>query len=232
MDGEHAEDPQRAPLLGILSNGVGSPEPESRNQSHTVTFLDEAVTDTMTPTKGLEGRLVVDVNDPDRNRMLVRTLSHPQDELCYFRNGLRCLGLDQSTKFKVALSWIVFFLFTFIVPVVNLTSVSCPDCDPQHRHPFEGLVQIAETSLAAVSFICLSHIVRRHGLRRTLLLDRIVRESDEVRTGYESELHVSPLSNYIFLISCIRILLTVDFASCFSCNQLGIVLIPHAPSSF
>jgi len=82
-------------------------------------------------------------------------------------------------------------LFTFLVPVVNLTSVSCPDCDIQHRHPFEGLVQIAETSLAAVSFLSLSHIVRRHGLRRTLLLDRIMREAVEVRTGYESELHVS-----------------------------------------
>ena len=200
MDGEHTEESSRAPLLGLSANGLGRQEDENEEEVPTepekssvrsVRFLDEVVTDTGTP-KNLER--VVDIDDPHRNTRLARMLSHPRDELRYFRNGLRCLGLDQSTRFKVALSWILFILFTFIVPFVNLTSVSCPDCDPEHRHPFEGLVQIAETSLAAVSFLCLSHIVRRHGLRRTLLLDRIVRESVEVRTGYESELHVSPVT--------------------------------------
>lgn len=199
MDGGRTEDLSRAPLLGFLTNELGRHEEargeEEKSFAHTVTFQDETVTDVVTP-KNRDG--VVDIDDPKLKTMLVRMMSHPQDELRYFRNGLRFLGLDQSSKFKVALSWIVFVLFTFIVPFVNLTSVSCPDCDPQHRHPFEGLVQIAETSLAAVSFVCLSHIVRRHGLRRTLLLDRIVRESVEVRTGYEFELRVSSISHISF----------------------------------
>lgn len=188
MNGRNTEDPSQAPLLGFIANAAGMSDEEEpeKTPSHTVTFLDE-----VTPKK--KDRFV-DIDDLDRGvgAALARTLSHPRDELCYFRNGLRCLGLDQSTRLKVALSWVVFVLFSFVVPFVNLTSVSCPDCDPQHRHPFEGLVQIAETSLAAVSFLCLSHIVRRHGLRQTLLLDRVMRESVEVRTGYESELHVSP----------------------------------------
>jgi hypothetical protein len=204
------QDPSRAPLLGFLTNDMGrSDEEERRGEpeksfSHTVTFQDEEA-----PKSHRER--VVDIDDSKGTTMLARSTSHPYDELRSFRNGLRCLGLDQSTKFKVALSWIVFILFTFIVPFVNLTSVSCPDCDPQHRHPFEGLVQIAETSLAAVSFLCLSHIVRRHGLRRTLFLDRIVRESAEVRTGYESELHVSSITfipSFPFTSSCVFSLLT------------------------
>lgn len=169
--------------------------------THTVTFPDDVVN---TPTSKLFG----DIEDPEQNRaVLARTLSHPHDELCYFRNGLRCLGLDQSTRFKVGLSWVVFVLFTFVVPWVNLTSVSCPDCDSQHRHPFEGLVQLAESSLAAVSFLALSHIVRRHGLRRTLLLDRIVRESSEVCTGYEFELHsaFSLLGSILLPVAAIEI---------------------------
>ncbi|KAG0578780.1 hypothetical protein KC19_4G049000 [Ceratodon purpureus] len=213
MNGGQTEDGSRAPLLGFLTTDLGRGEEVRRDDqseksfSHTVRFEDEVGTGPKMRER------VVDIDDPKRSRniMLASVLSHPHDELRYFRNGLRCLGLDQSTKFKVGLSWIVFVLFTFIVPFVNLTHVSCPDCDPQHRHPFEGLVQIAESSLAAVSFLCLSHIVRRHGLRRTLLLDRIVRESVEVRTGYESELHsaFSLLASILLPVATIEIVFRV-----------------------
>uniref|UniRef100_A0A7I4D2Z2 Uncharacterized protein n=1 Tax=Physcomitrium patens TaxID=3218 RepID=A0A7I4D2Z2_PHYPA len=204
MNQSLAEDPARAPLLDRLLNEEAfqsgmifshAENPSNEVLRHRATAQDQ--------------ERCIDIDDHNRkdNQALVRTLSHARDELRYFRNGLRCLGLDQSSKLKVTLSWILFALFTFIVPFVNLTSVSCPDCDPQHRHPFEGLVQLAETALAAVSFVCLSHIVRRHGLRRTLFLDRIVRESHEVRAGYESELHgaFSLLGSFLLPIALIEI---------------------------
>ncbi|CAK9881478.1 unnamed protein product [Sphagnum jensenii] len=118
-----------------------------------------------------------------------RLLSNPKDELRHFRSGLAWLGLDQSTPTKVVLSWIVFSLFAVVVPVANYTFVSCSECGEEHSHPFEQLVQVSESALAAVSFFCLSHIIRHYGLRRTLLLDKIMKESHEVQLGYEQELH-------------------------------------------
>ncbi len=123
-----------------------------------------------------------------------RLLSNPKDELRHFRSGLLWLGLDQSSPTKVVLSWIVFFLFTLVVPVFNYNFVSCSECGEEHAHPFEKMVQVSETALAAVSFLCLSSIVRQYGLRRTLLLDKIIKESHDVRLGYEQELRVSSLS--------------------------------------
>ncbi len=123
-----------------------------------------------------------------------RLLSNPKDELRHFRSGLLWLGLDQSSPTKVVLSWIVFFLFTLVVPVFNYNFVSCSECGEEHAHPFEKMVQVSETALAAVSFLCLSNIVRQYGLRRTLLLDKIIKESHDVRLGYEQELRVSSLS--------------------------------------
>ncbi|CAK9858007.1 unnamed protein product [Sphagnum jensenii] len=117
-----------------------------------------------------------------------RLLSNPKDELRHFRSGLLWLGLDQSSPTKVVLSWIVFFLFTLVVPVFNYNFVSCSECGEEHGHPFEKMVQVSETALAAVSFLCLSNIVRQYGLRRTLLLDKIIKESHDVRLGYEQEL--------------------------------------------
>lgn len=224
MDGDTRTNSTLTPLLNCLPD-VGRGEydelkkqPSEETHSHTVTFPDEVVAQTpMTPSNQEH---CVGIDDPNRKSMYKRMLSHPCDELRYFRNGLRWLGLDQSTKPKMLFSWIVFLLFTFVVPFVNLTSISCPDCDSQHRHPFEELVQIAETAMAAVSFLCLSHIVRRYGLRRTLLLDRIARESEEVRKGYESELHVSTSSIFSTLILLWTILtpfaMKLSGTSCFT----------------
>lgn len=120
-----------------------------------------------------------------------RLPSFSQDELLHFRSGLAWIGLDQSTPAKVALSWFLFFLFTFAVPCFNFSVVSCSNCDKNHTHPFELLVQYAESTLAAVSFFCLSYTLRTYGLRGTLLLDKMIRERNEVRQGYEHQLHVS-----------------------------------------
>jgi hypothetical protein len=99
-------------------------------------------------------------------------------------------------------------LFAVVVPVANYTFVSCSECGEEHSHPFEQLVQVSESALAAVSFFCLSHIIRHYGLRRTLLLDKIMKESHEVQLGYEQELHVRALC------LCLRLSVTVSVSLC------------------
>jgi hypothetical protein len=49
-------------------------------------------------------------------------------------------------------------------------------------------VQLFESVLAAVSFLTLSHILHTYGLRRTLLLDKIIRESVDVQLGFNAKL--------------------------------------------
>ncbi|KAG0582571.1 hypothetical protein KC19_3G070200 [Ceratodon purpureus] len=120
-----------------------------------------------------------------------RSMSNPKDELRQFRSGLSWLGLDQSTTPKVVWSRILFVLLAFLVPIFNFTFVSCDTCDLGHRHPFEKLVQISESVLAAVSFLSLSHILHTYGLRRTLLLDKIIRESIDVQLGFNAKLKSS-----------------------------------------
>jgi hypothetical protein len=120
-----------------------------------------------------------------------RLLSNRNDELRQFRSGLSWLGLDQSTTIQVIWSRILFVLLAFLVPMFNFNFVSCESCDEEHQHPFEKLVQISESVLACVSFVALSHILHSYGLRRTLLLDKIVKESSEVQHGYEEMLHSS-----------------------------------------
>ncbi|KAG6557540.1 hypothetical protein Mapa_000814 [Marchantia paleacea] len=121
-------------------------------------------------------------------RVYRRLLSHPGDELQRFRASLLFLGLDQSTATRMAFSWLFFLLFTIVVPAVNAFFVSCEKCDDDHSHPFQLLVDYSESALAAVSFLCLSSILRKFGLRKVLLLDKVCDDSMDVRNNYETEL--------------------------------------------
>ncbi|EFJ27549.1 hypothetical protein SELMODRAFT_64232, partial [Selaginella moellendorffii] len=117
-----------------------------------------------------------------------RLLSNPRDELQRFRLSLLWIGLDQSTPVRIAFSWIIFLLFAIVLPVINSVATSCSRC--YHRQlPFERLVYVSESALAIVSFACLSFLLRRHGLRKVLMLEKLDRESQEVQQNYRAKVN-------------------------------------------
>ncbi|CAK9227282.1 unnamed protein product [Sphagnum troendelagicum] len=190
---EYTECPQMSsqyPVEGAQSSAACAASSESSEESekssklkHIVYFPEDGAV--LPEVKELAG----DSRGYNVGSSCKRLPSFSQDELLHFRSGLAWIGLDQSTPAKVALSWFLFFLFTFAVPCFNFSVVSCSNCDKNHTHPFELLVQYAESTLAAVSFLCLSYTLRTYGLRGTLLLDKMIRERNEVRQGYEHQLH-------------------------------------------
>lgn len=121
-----------------------------------------------------------------------RLKSSRMDELRHFRSFLKWWGLDQSTRFRRAFSWILFLLFTIIVPVLSsFLPVICPRCDEQGQgqgYSFDKLVQIPESILAAIAFLCLTRYLRKYGLRRFLFLDQLCDDTPQVQQGYTKEL--------------------------------------------
>ncbi|XP_002983177.2 uncharacterized protein LOC9654438 [Selaginella moellendorffii] len=111
------------------------------------------------------------------------------EEIQQFKASLFWLGLDQSTAPRMICSWVLFFLMTLLVPLLNALLVYCRHCDEDHKHPYQGIVEISESALAMVSFLCVSHIFSVYGLHKLLLFDYIARDSTEVQVGYKKELH-------------------------------------------
>lgn len=120
-----------------------------------------------------------------------RMSSNPKDELRRFRWSLFWLGLDQSTYVRIIVSWTVAFMLAIAIPICYLALVNTEEAPPHQGHPFDRVVQSSEAVLAAISFACLSHNLRKHGLRRFLFLDQISLEPSEVQSGYIEELNVS-----------------------------------------
>ncbi|KMT12808.1 hypothetical protein BVRB_4g089010 [Beta vulgaris subsp. vulgaris] len=131
-----------------------------------------------------------------------RLLSHAHDELHSFRSYLRWMCVDQSNIYTAFLSWFVFLVFAIVVPAFSHFYLACPTCDAKHDRPYDTLVQLSLSSIATLSFVCISQFVRKYGLRRFLFLDKLVDESDSVRHHYTTELNRSLKILSIFVLPC------------------------------
>ncbi|MCO5550426.1 hypothetical protein L7F22_003912 [Adiantum nelumboides] len=120
-----------------------------------------------------------------------RLSSNPKDELRRFRCSLSWLGLDQSTPFRTLASWTAVSLLAIAIPICYLVLVNTEASSLHVGHPFDRVVQTSEAALALISFACLSHNLRKHGLSGFLFLDQISVEPVEVQNGYIGELNIS-----------------------------------------
>ncbi|KAK4259074.1 hypothetical protein QN277_005448 [Acacia crassicarpa] len=114
--------------------------------------------------------------------------AHEGPELRKFRSYLRWVYVDQSNFCRTALSWTVFFVVAFVIPLLSHFLLLCSDCDSDHTRPYHIPVQISLSVLATLSFLCLSKWDRKYGMRKFLFLDKILTESDKTQRGYAQQL--------------------------------------------
>ncbi|PWA49734.1 hypothetical protein CTI12_AA477750 [Artemisia annua] len=137
-----------------------------------------------------------------KRKDITRTKSSAHDELHSFRSWLQWMCVDQSTSWTFCLSWFVFIVFAIVIPILSHFYLACSGCDNRHERPYDKLVQLSLTSIATLSFICLSQFVRYYGLRRFLFFDKLCNESETVRRGYTQQLNSSLKIVFIFVAPC------------------------------
>lgn len=150
------------------------------------------------PTPNLQAPLLT----PTRKPSFERCLSHAGDELRSFRAWLRWMCVDQGAGgpvWGVAVAWAVFFLLGAVVPAAS--HIALVDKEVRRRS-YDLVVQASLTSVAGLSFVCLSAFVRKYGLRRFLFLDKLCGESEKVRRGYTTQLNRSFQLLSLFVLPC------------------------------
>lgn len=157
----------------------------------------------------------------DKNFALLRCVSHAYDELHSFRRWLKWLCVDQSNAKTACLSWFVFLVFAILIPALSHFVLACSDCDNRHSRPYDTVMQLSLSGVAALSFICLSFFIRKFGLRRFLFFDKLYNESETVRKGYTEQLNVCICLNFVSL-NCLS---NVYFSNLFFSSELGKLII-------
>ncbi|XP_009796127.1 uncharacterized protein LOC107813774 [Nicotiana tabacum] len=135
-------------------------------------------------------------------KVLVRSGSHMYDELRSFRTWFKWMCVDQSDTWSACLSWFVFIWLAVVVPWLSHYLLACTDCVSDHSRPYDSVVQLSLSSVAALSFICLSRFNKKYGLRRFLFLDKLCGESETVRNCYTQQLNRSMKILFIFVMPC------------------------------
>nr|GMD53179.1 uncharacterized protein LOC109178357 [Ipomoea batatas] len=138
-----------------------------------------------------------------KSKALGRSKSHAFDELHSFRSWLKWMCVDQSDRCSTVLSWTVFLLMTVVVPCLSHFFLACSGCDGKHSRPYDIIVQLSLSGVAALSFVCLSGFVRKYGLRRFLFFDKLCDESEAVRKCYTEQLNRSIRILFIFVMPCL-----------------------------
>lgn len=85
---------------------------------------------------------------------------------------LNILGFNPRSILSSIICWSGFFTLGVAVPLVALWMGDCSECEKYELSGCEMVIVAFQASLAAVSLLCLSHCLRKYGLRRFLFVDR------------------------------------------------------------
>ncbi|GMH01171.1 hypothetical protein Nepgr_003010 [Nepenthes gracilis] len=88
---------------------------------------------------------------------------------------LRLFGFCQYLALGFSLSWLCFIAVGIAVPVLVIEFYLCFDlsnCEKYEVKKFELEILICEAIAAAISLLCISHNLRKYGVRKFLFVDR------------------------------------------------------------
>lgn len=117
---------------------------------------------------------------------------------------LSFLGFNQSTVLGTVLSWTAFVVIGVALPVIVLELSDCSDCDEYQIKSFELDIVASQACLAAVSLLCLSHNLRKYGIRKFLFVDRYSGRMSKFRDEYIKQIKVSGYSGLLRLACLVK----------------------------
>ncbi|CAA0818354.1 Protein of unknown function (DUF3537 [Striga hermonthica] len=133
--------------------------------------------------------------DDDKETHLDKTLQ----SLHFF---LSFLGFNQSSIWSFVISWGVFLVVGVLLPVVVLEFSDCPGCEKGQIKSFEIGIVISQACLAASSLICLSHNLRKYGVRKFLFVDRYSGHVERFSGQYVQKIYESMRTLVLWVLAC------------------------------
>lgn len=104
---------------------------------------------------------------------------------------LNLLGFNPRSLLCSVICWTVFFSLGVALPLAALWMCECSECERYELRGCEMVIVTFQASLAAVSFLCISHNLRKYGLRRFLFVDRYTGHVACFHRDYVNQISVS-----------------------------------------
>ncbi|XP_057949527.1 uncharacterized protein LOC131144712 isoform X2 [Malania oleifera] len=128
--------------------------------------------------------------------------THLDQTLHGLESFLGLLGFNQSSVLSFALSWAAFLLIGVVLPVVALELSHCSGCEKYQIKDFELDIVLSQACLAVVSLLCLSHSLRKYGIRKFLFVDRSAGEMTQFSDEYVRKISDSIRLLILWILPC------------------------------
>lgn len=106
------------------------------------------------------------------------------DALKRLETFLRFFGFCQYSPISFILSWLAFIVVGIVLPVLLIELLSCSNCAKYEIRTFELEILVCQSIAAAVSLLCVSHNLRKYGVRKFLFVDRCHGHMTQFRVQY------------------------------------------------
>ncbi|XP_051145452.1 uncharacterized protein LOC127261243 isoform X1 [Andrographis paniculata] len=115
---------------------------------------------------------------------------------------LSFLGFNQSSVWKFFVSSGAFLVIGVLLPVVILELSNCQGCEKGQIRSFEIGMVVSQACLAAASLLCLSHNLRKYGVRKFLFVDRYSGHADKFSGHYLRKISESMRLVVVWVLPC------------------------------
>ncbi|GAA0170371.1 guanyl-nucleotide exchange factor [Lithospermum erythrorhizon] len=114
------------------------------------------------------------IDDQDSKHNLVQPQNDVvlEQSLNILETVLNFFGFFQISIFTTLLSWVVFISLAIALPVLRANFLHCSHCEKFEIQTFDLQVAVFQAISAAISLVCISHNLRKYGLRKLLFVDR------------------------------------------------------------
>ncbi|KAI7748720.1 hypothetical protein M8C21_022260 [Ambrosia artemisiifolia] len=114
------------------------------------------------------------------------------------------LGFNQSSVLQYGFTWVTFVMVGIVVPVgVLLMPTNCLKCDLYQVQGFELVVVSSHASLAASALFCLSHNLRKYGIRKFLFVDQYNGYVQRFSREYVNKIYESKRALVLWFLPCL-----------------------------
>ncbi|XP_044485807.1 uncharacterized protein LOC123211263 isoform X2 [Mangifera indica] len=117
---------------------------------------------------------------------------------------LRFFGFCQYSFLSFSLSWICFLLLGVALPILIIQLTYCSNCEKYEIESFELEILISQSLVAVISLICVSHNLRKYGVRKFLFVDRQHGHLIQFRREYLQKIHVASIVELVGIVICLN----------------------------
>ncbi|GMN64375.1 hypothetical protein TIFTF001_033438 [Ficus carica] len=155
------------------------------------------------------------------------------NSLHHLETFLRVFGFCQDSFLSFTLSWVSFLLLGICLPLLIVEFSYCSDCRKFQIKSFELQILASQSLAAAISLLCVSHNLRKYGVRRFLFVDKFHGHMTQFREDYIQKIQgfFRLLAVWVlpcFLLKAAREVFRIGYIDKYSWWQsAGIIIVIH-----